>query len=148
MGTLLGIPEWLATALFVLAFLAILLGVGFVALRRARRRLAAKRASPSRQVYLTLMGPDVDPSTSAWLWDMLQVYYRPLTPHPDDLLIGDAHIDHDDIDMDWPRDFERHQGIGTISWPSWPDGWPLTVRNYGRWLDMGLAAHRMKVTTP
>ena len=143
MGGLLGLPEWLAITLWLFLALALLRGVGQCILRRAHTRLAAKRPGPTRAAFLSAMAEDVPTRTAAWLWDQLQIYYAPLTPHPDDSLIDDACIDEDDIVMDWPSDFENHLGQGKIEWPHWPEQWPLTVRNYARWLEMGLPDRRI-----
>lgn len=107
---------------FVLAGLAIWLMLGFVMHHHGQRRLAAKRPSPTRREFLELLAGSVDENTAKWLWDQAGPYYEPLTPHPDDLLSEDAKIDDGDWSMDWPK------------------GWDVTIRNFGKWLDMGKAA--------
>lgn len=79
-----------------------------------------------------MMRGDVDEDVAAWMWDRLQVYYRPLTPYPDDRLVDDARID-----MDWIPEFAKATGLDHKKWPDWPDGWALTVRNFARFLQLG-----------
>lgn len=140
MGELLGIPEWLAMTGFVLGGLAIWLTLGFVMRQRGRRRLAAKRPNPTRCEFLKLMTDSVDEDTAKWLWDQARPYYEPLTPHPDDLLSDDAMIDDGDWSMHWPREFAESNGFSDKAYPDWPKDWYATIRNFGKWLDMGKAA--------
>ena len=137
MGDLFGIPEWLAVTLFVVGGLALWLAVGCVVHRKAHQRLAARRPNPTREEFLALMGQDVDPDIAEWMWDQLQVYYNPLTPHPDDHLLKDACIDDGDVTMDWLPEFAKAQGLPWKQWPDWPQEWELTVRNFARWLQLG-----------
>ncbi|WP_170234895.1 hypothetical protein [Croceicoccus sediminis] len=51
-------------------------------------------------------------------------------------MVRDLPIDEDDWSLDWPRDFARHHGFDESDLPDWPEGWPVTIRNYGRWLNM------------
>jgi len=84
------------------------------------------------------MGTDVSRETSEFLWQTLIVYLEPkLAPHPDDSLIDDLPIAGDDWSMDWPRDFAEARDFHHTNLPDWPADWPITVRNYGRWLDLG-----------
>lgn len=137
MGKLLGIPEWVAATGFVVAALAVWLGAGFILLRRAHARLAARRPSPSEAEFLAMMAQDCSPEAARFVWGQALPYVSPrLTPHPDDLLIGDLCIDDDDIDMDWARDWADQFGIPERDLPEWPKEWPLTVRNFARWCDL------------
>lgn len=92
------------------------------------------------------MAADVSLETSKFLWDTAIIYLEPrLTPHPDDHLVDDLPIDEDDWSMDWPREFAEQCGSHESNLPEWPEGWPATFRNFGRWLDMGpigKAGHR------
>jgi hypothetical protein len=138
MGELLGIPEWLAATPFLIVVLLVWLAWGSRSIRKAHRHLAEKRPNPTRDEFLSMMRVDVDEDVSAWLWDQLQVYYRPLTPHPDDHLIEEARIDDDDIGTDWMRDFAKAAGLDHgKAWPDWPAEWELTVRNFARFLQLG-----------
>lgn len=137
MGDFLGIPEWLAVTSFVVGGLAVWLIVGSFIHRKAHRRLAAKRPNPTYDEFSAMMGQDVDPDIAEWMWDQLQVYYAPLTPHPDDHLLKDASIDDGDVTMDWLPEFAKGQGLKWKQWPDWPQDWELTVRNFARWMQLG-----------
>lgn len=142
MAEILGMPAWLAGTLFVGAGLLIWFAVGFLALRRAYKRLADKRPSPDRETFLEMLGRDVDRDVAEWVWETAVSYYRaPVAPHPDDHLVDDAKIDGDDIDMDWiPRfiaEMGMEPGLWPKAWPGWPQGWDLTVRNFARHLQHG-----------
>lgn len=60
-----------------------------------------------------------------------------LTPHPDDMLLEDLCIDDGDVTMDWPWVWTEQHGLAESDLPDWPKGWPMTVRNYARWLESG-----------
>lgn len=137
MGALFGVPEWLAATGFVVAALSIWLGVGFVTIRRAHARVAARRPNPTETEFLDLMAQDCSPEAAHFVWEQALPYVTPrLTPHPDDLLLGDLCIDHDDIDMDWPRAWADRAGIPESALADWPKDWSLTVRNFARWCDL------------
>lgn len=137
MGKLLGVPEWLAMTGFVLAALAILLGLGFAMLRRDHARVAARRPNPTEAEFLAMMAQDCSPEAARFVWEQAIFYVKPrLTPHPDDLLFDDLRIDDDDIGIDWSRDWAEQQGLSESDLPDWPESWPLTVRNFARWLDL------------
>jgi hypothetical protein len=140
LGELIGIPEWLAKTTFVLAVLAICVTSGIVLQRRGWARLAVKRPNPTQDEFLELISDSVSLHTAEWLWNVALPYYGSLTPHPDDHLAKDAMIDDDDWGMDWPRDFADYSGFSEKSYPDWPPDWPATIRNFGRWLDLGRAA--------
>lgn len=136
MDELLGIPEWLAVTGFVIAALAVWIALGFLALRRAHARLAARRANPTEAEFLALMTQDCSPEAARFVWAQALPYGTPhLTPHPDDLLIGDLCIDDGDIDTYWRAEWADQQGVPERDLPDWPDRWPLTVRNFARWCD-------------
>lgn len=137
MGKLLGIPEWLAVTGFVVAALAIWLVLGFVMRRRAHRRVADRRPNLTEAEFLAMMAQDCSPEAAHFVWAQALLYVEPrLTPHPDDLLLDDLCIDDDDIDMDWTRTWAEGQGIAETDLPDWPKDWPLTVRNFARWVDL------------
>lgn len=138
MGELLGVPEWVAVAGFVVAGLAVWLGLGFSLIRRAHRRVAARRPNPTEAEFLALMAPDCSSEAARYVWQHAHPYVEPrLTPHPDDLLLEDLCIDDDDIDMYWARDWAARLSIAESELPDWPKDWPLTVRNFARWCDLG-----------
>ena len=138
MGELLGIPDWLAVTLWVGSGLFIFLVYGYWSIRRAHGRVAARRTSPDKKQFLAMMEPDCSPEVSHFLWEKTLYYIEPrLTPHPDDDLLLDLKIVDDDIGMDWPRDWAEQRGFHESNLPAWPNEWPATIRNFGRWLDMG-----------
>lgn len=137
MGKLLGIPEWLAMTGFVFGFSAILFGIGWLNVRRAHTRVAARRPNPTEAEFLLMMTQDCSPEAARFLWEQALPYIEPrLTPHPDDLLLDDLCIDDDDVEMFWSRDWVEQQGFSPPELHEWPEGWPLTVRNFARWLDL------------
>ena len=84
------------------------------------------------------MAADVSPQATAFLWATILLYVAPqLTPHPDDHLWQDLPIDEDDVTRDWPRDYADAYKRELDAWPDWPKGVPVTVRNFGVWLDCG-----------
>jgi len=138
MGELLGVPEWLAATGFVAAGLTLWIGLGFWVLRRAHLRVAARRPNPTQAEFLDMMAQDCSPEAAQFIWEQVLPYVTPrLTPHPDDLLIADLCVDDDDIDSFWRRDWADRQGLAESDLPDWPKDWPLTVRNFARWCDLG-----------
>jgi uncharacterized protein YneF (UPF0154 family) len=138
MGELLGVPEWLAVTLWVGLGITAFLLFGSWTIRRAHERVAANRPNPSKQQFLGAMKAHCSAEVSEFLWEKALYYVGPrLTPHPDDHLIRDLNIDDDDIALDWPRDWAERRGFHPSNLPDWPKEWPATIRNIGRWLDMG-----------
>lgn len=137
MGELTGLPEWLVLVLWLAVGLSAYLTLSFYFHRKAHRRLAQKRPNPTREEFLAWMSEDVDSEIAEWMWDSLQVYYTPLTPHPNDHLLKDACIDDGDVSLDWLPAFAEPRGMRWKEWPDWPQDWELTVRNYARWLQLG-----------
>lgn len=131
--------EWLLPTVFAgscfVAYVAI-------AIRNTRRQVArtlARRANPTRDEFLSRMLPDVSLETAEFLWDSASRCLTPrLTPHPDDDLVHDLPIDDDDWSLDWPSDFARLRNFSDKAYPEWPEDWPVTLRNYGIWLEIGL----------
>ncbi|EAQ28620.1 hypothetical protein NAP1_13513 [Erythrobacter sp. NAP1] len=139
MGALLGIPEWLASTIFVAAALSAWMGYGYWRIRRAHERLARMRPNPNQSEFLRLMSDECSPAAVQFVWDMALSYVEPrLTPHPDDDLVTDLMIDGDDIALDWPHDWARLSGVDVSDMPAWPEQQPATVRNYARWLDLSI----------
>lgn len=141
MDALFGIPEWLFATLFVVGFVAI---VGVVAWRNTDRQLKhliSRRPSPSKDEVLEMMQSDVAREPSEFIWDIAVPYFDcftpNLTPHPDDQLVDDFPIAEEDWGMDWPREWADRRGFHESNFHDWPEDWPATIRNYGRWLDMG-----------
>ncbi|WP_336978991.1 hypothetical protein [Altererythrobacter fulvus] len=108
--------------------------------RKQAARTLSRRTNPNRDQFLLLMAPDVSRITAEFLWESASFYLEPrLAPHPEDDLVRDLPIDGDDWSMDWPAEFARRRGFDEKDLPAWPEGWPVTLRNYGKWLDMGLS---------
>ena len=127
----------IATAVIVIC-LAGLFSYAYWSLRRAHEQVARRRASPTRQTFLADMSSSCSNEVSEFLWDRSLAYVEPHpTPHPDDDLLLDLRIDDDDIAMDWTRDWAEQRGFHETNLPNWPEAWPATIRNFGRWLDMG-----------
>lgn len=129
-------PEWLFATLFVgLAALV----VGMIASRKTARQIAhtaASRPNPTKEEFLSMMAPDVTRETALFLWDTAIEYLEPsLTPHPDDDLARLPILD-DDWSIDWPADYARLNEFHESNLAEWPEGWPPTLRNLGKWLDM------------
>lgn len=140
MGEMLGIPEWLAVTLWVTFALSVVMLYAHASIRKAHLRVAASRPNLTKQQFLVLMETDCSAEVAIFLWEKALYYVEPrLTPHPDDDLIADLKIDDDDIDMDWTRDWAEQRGFHESNLPDWPKDWPATIRNFGRWLDMGPA---------
>jgi hypothetical protein len=136
-GEWLGVPEWVAKIGFVIAGLALLLGLGFIAIRRAHARVGARRPNPTEAEFLAMMAQDCSPEAARFVWEQALPYITPrLTPHPDDLLRDDLCIDDGDIESYWRGDWAKRQGVPERDLPEWPEGWPLTVRNFARWCDL------------
>jgi hypothetical protein len=140
-GELLGVPAWLAATGFVVGGLAIMSGIGWRNVHKAHARVAARRPNPTETEFLGLMAQDCSPEAAQFVWQQALPYVAPrLMPHPDDLLLDDLCIDGDDIDMDWAREWADRLGIAERDLPDWPKEWPLTVRNFARWLDLARAS--------
>ncbi|GGD61290.1 hypothetical protein [Croceicoccus mobilis] len=105
---------------------------------RARGRkvaeLLGRRANPTRDEFVAMMTVNARPDVAAFLWDALQLYYRPeLTPHPDDDLVGDLLIDPDEPE-DWVMDYCHRFAISAQELPKWGEEHRVTPRNLGRYL--------------
>ncbi|QZD91499.1 hypothetical protein K3162_07915 [Qipengyuania xiapuensis] len=136
MGEAVGLPEWLAGTLFAVGFIVIL---GAFAWRNTSRKIArtkAKRPSPTREEFIAMMAPDVSGKTACFLWDTAIEYLEPrLAPHPDDDLAKDLPIADEDWSMYWPSEYAELNGFHESNLADWPEEWPPTLRNFGKWLD-------------
>jgi hypothetical protein len=105
-------------------------------MQRAYGRVAARRPNPTEAEFLAMMAQACSPEAARFVWEQALPYVTPhLTPHPDDLLLDDLCIDDGDF-MDWPQVWADHQGLPESNLPDWPKDWPLTVRNFARWLGL------------
>ncbi|MDJ0642020.1 MAG: hypothetical protein QNJ15_04315 [Erythrobacter sp.] len=134
-------PEWLFATLFVGGFIVIVGAVAWRNTKRQLKRLVARRPSPSKDEFLEMMKPDVSREASEFIWDAvrshLDYFDHALTPHPDDDLVDELPIADEEWSMDWPREWAERSGFHESNFHDWPKEWPVTIRNYGRWLDMG-----------
>ena len=144
MAELLGIPAWLFPTLFVLGGLCIWFGIAWRNTSKQVRRISAQRSNPTEAEFMDMMLRDVSEEAAGFLWTTalpyLKFFKAPLTPHPEDNLVNDLPIDDDDFGIDWPREWAELKCFHESNMPDWPEGWPVTIRNYGRWLDMAPAA--------
>lgn len=132
------LPEWVLPAAFVSAVFSVFVGFAWRNYRRQIARTHARRTNPSRDEFVSIMGSDVSAEATDFLWDTALFYLKPrLTPHPDDDLARDLPIDDGDWSMDWPRDFADLHGFDQSAYPDWPQDTPVTLRNFGIWLDAG-----------
>lgn len=110
-------------------------------MRNTRKQVAKtsrRRANLTRKQFLLQMQLDVSLPAASFLWETILPYLEPhLTPHPEDDIVEDLPVHADDMSLDWPQLWARQQGFHESNLPDWPDGWPVTIRNYGRWLDLG-----------
>ncbi|MEO1730789.1 MAG: hypothetical protein AAFR64_08630 [Pseudomonadota bacterium] len=141
MGELIGFPEWaVLSGCIALGILAFALWRWGNTKRQVERTLA-KRANPTHEEFLALIGQDVSPAVSEFLWeralDALSVHASQITPHPDDHLIDDLPINDDEWSLDWPFLWAENCGFPEKNLPDWPADWPATIRHFGRWLDLG-----------
>lgn len=137
--------DWVIAVPFAVIFLIIILVIGWRNTQRQIAQTVARRPNPSREEFLALMAPDVSLIATEFLWEnsieMLSLF-KGIGPHPDDDLARDLPMDEEEWSMDWPVVFAERHGFSDKLYPDWPDGWPATIRNYGKWLDMGLAEAR------
>ena len=141
MEALANIPQWLFAALFAVCFLAAIWMVASRNTKRQIRRTLERRANPTRQEFMQLMAMNVSKEASEFLWEQslpeLNYFNQEIAPHPDDHLIDDLPIDEEGWSMEWPILWAERRGFHESNLPDWPEEWPVTVRNFGRWLDMG-----------
>lgn len=140
MGEMFSVHEWVAVTIFVMV--SVVLGVpiwfafGYWRIRRAHVRVLERRPNPSQEAFLLDMATDCSTEAAEFLWEQALPYVEPrLTPHPDDHLFDDLKIDDEDVSMDWTYDWAKPRGFHESNFPDWPDEWPLTVRNFAKWLD-------------
>lgn len=123
---------------------AALFGFLFVANRRTIannvKSILDRRESPSQEEFLRMMESDVSRETAESLWDLFGSCLPPqVKPHPDDNVVEELFVDNI-FKSQWLYDFAERNGFDHSDLPTWPSDWPVTVRNFGRWLDMGKAA--------
>ncbi|MGZ5822062.1 MAG: hypothetical protein ACXWI1_11340 [Croceibacterium sp.] len=104
-------------------------------------RTRARRANPTQDEFIAMLSHDVNPETAEFVWFAMIEYLQrwQLKPHPDDRLLKDLPIDDNDPRLDWvPRYAELYEA-NPKEWPPFPQEWERTVRNFSRWLELGLS---------
>ena len=139
MEQLLDEPEWLWGTAFAFVFILVLF---VMAVRNTRQQIAQTRqhrANPTREEFMAMLANDVSQASASFVWEVMQdILPRQLAPHPDDDMVKDLPLDAEEWRLDWPGQFARMQGIDEDRIPDWPKTWEPTVRNYARWLELGL----------
>lgn len=104
-------------------------------------RTRQRRRNPTESEFVAMLSREVNPETAEFVWFAMIEYLQPwqLTPHPDDHLSKDLPIGDDDPVMDWLPRYARLYGADWKIWPQWPEERAGTVRNFARWLELGLA---------
>ena len=141
MGEWLGLPEWLALSVIIAGTFLVLGLAGWRNTNRQIYKTLAKRENLTRDQFVQMMSPDVSREASYFLWESatpcLDLFVQDLTLHPEDHLVDDLPIDDEEWSLDWPRAWAEQHGFHESNLPDWPEDWPATVRNFGRWLDLG-----------
>ena len=134
-------PDWLISALLAAAFIAVLFAKAHRKTQRMVERTRQRRRNPAEREFVAMLSRDVNPETAEFVWFAIIEYLQPwkLTPHPDDHLSNDLPIDDDEPVMDWLPRYAELYGANWKAWPQWPEGWGGTVRNFARWLELGLS---------
>jgi hypothetical protein len=135
------LPDWLALSLLAAGFVAVLLAKAHRTTLRLVARTRQRRPNPTEGEFIAMLSRDVNPETAEFVWFAMIEYLQKwqLTPHPDDHISKDLPIDDDDPTLDWMPRYAQLYEANWKSWPQWPAEWDGTVRNFARWLELGLA---------
>jgi hypothetical protein len=130
---------WLIPGAVVALFLIALSAIARRNTRRMIERTLAARPNPTESQFLAMLeSDDIRAEVAQFVWQVAAPCVAPdLTPHPDDHMWLDLPIDEEEPLMDWWVEFAALHGVAK-DWPGWPDGWECSVRNYARWLELGL----------
>jgi hypothetical protein len=100
---------------------------------RQKTALRARRANPTYEEFVTSLRSDCEADIADQLWQDLLVFYRPdMTPHPEDDVIQDMPIDHDEPN-DWLAHFCKANNMRVKDISPWPKNQQATIRNLARW---------------
>ena len=134
-------PDWLVPSLLAAGFIAVLFAKAHRNTQRMVARTRGRRPNPSGSEFVAMLSRDVNPETAEFVWFAMIESLQPwqLTPHPDDHLFEDLPIDDDEPTMDWMPRYAKFYGANWKDWPRWPEDWEGTVRNFARWLELGLS---------
>ena len=107
-------------------------------------RTRARRPNLTESDFIAMLGRDVNAETAEFVWfamiECLQAWQ--LTPHPNDHIVKDLPIHEHDLTLDWMPRYAALYGADAKNWLQWPVGWEGTVRNFARWLELGLSQQR------
>lgn len=102
-------------------------------LRQQKASLLVRRPNLTLDEFIDFLRDDCEPDIARLLWTELLVFYQPdMTPHPDDDVIQDMPIDHDEPN-DWLAQFCKINAMRVKDVLPWPQDRPATVRNLARW---------------
>ena len=137
-------PDWLVPAFLAAGFIAVLFAKAHQKTQRMVARTRQRRVNPTESEFVTMLSRDVNPETAEFVCFAIIEYLQrwQLTPHPDDDLVNDLPIGSDDPTIDWLPRYAELYGANWKLWPKWPQGWDGTVRNFARWLELGLSRQR------
>jgi hypothetical protein len=126
---------WWSGGLFLSALVLFTLWADY-RIKKAYKALARKRPNLTKAEFQSQMQPEVSADLSAFLWDQILFYVKPiLTPHPDDNLFLDLKIDEDDVFEDWVDEWAENAGYYENSFAHYPNDVPPTIKNFGIWLE-------------
>ena len=127
--------------LIAAGFIAVLFAKAHRNTRRMVERTRQLRRNLTESEFVAMLSRDVNPATAEFVWFSIIDYLRrwQLTPHPDDHLFRDLPIDDDEPTMDWLPRYAELYDANWRDWPQWPEEWDGTVRNFARWLELGLS---------
>jgi hypothetical protein len=141
-------PGWVLAASFA-ALLAVVAALAlFRHVWRMVQRTKARRPNPTRAEFVAMLRREVRPETAEFLWERMAFLLPTVAPHPNDHLWNDLPIDESEPMVEWLVDYAHRHGLSAQDWPAWPAGSPCTVRNYARWLELGLARQRAEHARP
>lgn len=125
--------RWAIAGLVIAGFICLWI-VGKLQWDKKARALLKRRSNPTRDEFVALLATECAEDVAEFLWDELQVYFRPLlTPHPDDDLVDDLPIDPEEPE-DWVVEFCKQQELRISDFAEWPKDLAVTPRNLGAWL--------------
>jgi hypothetical protein len=135
------LADWLVPSLLAAGFIGVLFAKAHRNTQRMVARTRQRRPNPTQSEFIAMLSRDVNPETAEFVWFSIIEYLQPwqLTPHPDDHLSGDLPIDDDEPAIDWMPRYAEFYGANWKIWPQWPKHWEGTVRNFARWLELGLS---------
>lgn len=131
---------WLGWTLTILAALVLFVWQARRDWRATAAEIAQTRPNLDEGAFIAALAADATPDTARWLREELDVFFDPLTPHPDDQLLAPEFCDPDDITQ-LITDFIEHHALdpAKIAEIHAPTG-TLTVRQLAAALQAMLGA--------